>query len=63
MTAVIAHEAVWELASESYVVVKAGKRYGRIYHKYPNLWGQLVFWLGMGGTAVFLTRRLTKKAF
>ena len=40
--AVIAHEAVWELASESYVVVKAGREYGRIYRDHPNPIGSSV---------------------
>lgn len=61
--AVVAHEAVWELVSESYVLTKARGEYGRIYRKHPNFIGQFVFWMGMGMTAVFLTRRLTRKAF
>ncbi len=50
--AAVAHQAVWELASESYVIVKSGRQYGRIYRKHPNLPGQLLFWIGMSVPAV-----------
>lgn len=59
--AVVAHQAVWELASESYVVLKSREEYGRIYRKFPNRIGQAAFWGGMGVTAVCLTRWLGRK--
>lgn len=58
---VIAHEAVWELASESYVMVKARGEYGRIYRQYPNKAGQLIFWAGMTFITFALTYCLTKR--
>lgn len=41
---VVAHEAVWELTSEMYVMLKAGTKYRRIYHEHPNRVGQVAFW-------------------
>ena len=43
----VAHEAVWELLSEMYVVLKAGTKYHRIYHEHPNRVGQIAFWSSM----------------
>jgi len=54
--AVVAHQAVWELASESYVMLKSQGEYNRIYQKFPNPLGQLVFWGGMGVIAMSLAR-------
>ncbi|KAA3644125.1 MAG: hypothetical protein DWQ07_18620 [Chloroflexi bacterium] len=51
----IAHEAVWELASEAYVIAKTGPEYRRIYQQAPNLFGQAVFWGGMSTLALLLT--------
>ncbi len=45
-SAVIAHETVWELASEVYVAASAGSEYGRIYRAHPNRVGQALFWAG-----------------
>lgn len=52
----IAHEVAWELASESYVVIRAGCGYRRVYreHRNPLL---AAFWVGtalltLGGTAL-----------
>lgn len=56
--AAIVHEAIWELASETYVMAKSGREYGRIYRKYPNRIGQAAFWGGMIVLAITLTRRL-----
>jgi len=47
-TAFLAHEAVWELASEMYVVANTGEAYRQAYRKHPNPGGQLLFWAGMG---------------
>ncbi len=43
----LAHEALWELLSESYVVWKVGPTaYRRIYRSHPNPWLR-GFWVGM----------------
>jgi hypothetical protein len=47
----LAHEAVWELASEGYVVGKTGRDYRQIYRQHPNRWLAL-FWTGMSGLAL-----------
>ncbi len=46
LAGLLAHEAVWELASEGYAVLHAGRRYRRAYLSGPNRW-QGLFWLGM----------------
>jgi hypothetical protein len=46
--ALVAHEAAWELAAESYVMVKAGRAYPRLYREHPNPLLAL-FWGGMAG--------------
>ncbi len=61
LAAVVAHQAVWELASESYVMVKARGEYGRIYHRYPNLVGRFAFWSVMFSLTLYLTRWLVRK--
>ena len=58
--AVVAHQAVWELASESYVVLKSRGEYGRIYRDYPNPAGQFAFWSFMFFLAISLSRWLTR---
>lgn len=60
LVAIIAHQALWELASESYVMVASGREYGRIYHDYPNPLGKITFWGGMAALAFFLSRRLRR---
>lgn len=47
----LAHEAVWELASEGYVVLKTGRDYRRMVQTHPNRW-LARFWVGMTGLAV-----------
>ncbi len=47
----LAHEAMWELASESYVVWKAGPSYRQVYRRHPNPWLRW-FWIGMAGLAL-----------
>lgn len=58
--AAVTHEAVWELASETYVIGKTGPEYGRIYRRHPNWVGQIAFWGSMVAAAVFLTRWLVR---
>ncbi|MFQ5846539.1 MAG: hypothetical protein ACE5IQ_02575 [Candidatus Methylomirabilales bacterium] len=53
-TALIAHEAVWELAAESYVAARSGREYRRLYRKHPNPL-LATFWPGMAGLAVLGT--------
>jgi hypothetical protein len=61
MTAALAHEAVWELASEAYAVTKAGQDYRRIYRRHPNPGGQVLFWGSMIGIAIFATLKLLRR--
>ena len=58
--AAVAHQAVWELASETYVIVKTGREYGRIYRQHPNPAGQIAFWGSMAAAAIILTRWLVQ---
>lgn len=44
---IIAHQALWELSSESYALAKAGSEYREIYRKHFNPLGQFLFWGGM----------------
>lgn len=53
--AAIAHEAVWELASETYVIAKTGTKYTWIYQNYPNHLGRAIFWIGMTILSVKMT--------
>jgi hypothetical protein len=61
LAAVVAHQATWELSSESYVIAKTGREYGRIYRKHPNWLGHIVFWVGMALLSTVLTRWITQK--
>lgn len=54
----VAHQAVWELASEIYVVLKAWREYRHIYREYPNRVGHFTFWGGMILLSGVLTRQL-----
>ncbi len=54
----IAHQAIWELASETYVVARAGRSYQKIYRHFPNVAGQTIFWGAMGALASILTLQL-----
>lgn len=49
--AIIAHEAVWELSSELYMIAATGPAYFRIYRQHPQLVGQVAFWGGMSAVA------------
>ncbi|NOX60875.1 MAG: hypothetical protein GXP42_02840 [Chloroflexi bacterium] len=60
LTAIVAHQALWELASESYVMVAAGPEYRRIYRDHPNLLGQIIFWGGMTALTVLLSRKVMR---
>ena len=60
-TALISHEAAWELASETYVLAKSGREYRRLYRKHPNaflgaFWGGMAA-LGIVGTIVTTIRK------
>lgn len=50
----LAHEAAWELAAESYVLAKVGRGYRRAYREHPN---PLLapFWVGMAVLALLGT--------
>ncbi|OGB94618.1 MAG: hypothetical protein A2Z31_07505 [candidate division NC10 bacterium RBG_16_65_8] len=58
--ALVAHEAAWELASETYVVTKSGPRYRRLHRKYPNPL-RPAFWVGMAGLALVGTVFFVRK--
>lgn len=53
-TALVIHEAGWELAAESYVVGKIGGKYKEWYRQYPNPL-LAAFWVGMTGVALLGT--------
>jgi hypothetical protein len=57
---VVAHEAVWELLAETYVLMRDGRAYPATYRKTPN---RLLpaFWIGMGSLAIGLSKWLTRK--
>jgi hypothetical protein len=57
----LAHEAVWELASEVYALFKSGKEYLDAYKRYPNKLGHLLFWGGMITTGSLFTMMLDRK--
>ena len=59
--AVVAHEATWELASETYAAVRAGPAYRRLYRAHPNRVGQGLFWVGMTALAALATRNLLRR--
>ncbi|HSD50415.1 MAG TPA: hypothetical protein VLG48_03325 [Candidatus Methylomirabilis sp.] len=52
--ALVAHEAIWELASETYVVTKSSQRYWQLHRKHPNPL-RPAFWIGMAGLALLGT--------
>ncbi len=52
--ALLGHEALWELAAESYVVWKAGSKYRELYRKRPNPF-QPAFWLVMAAISAITT--------
>ncbi len=58
LMAVTAHQALWELASESYVSFAAGSKYRHIYRRYPNRLGRVLFWGGMTGLTILLSREV-----
>ncbi|MFQ5343885.1 MAG: hypothetical protein ACE5F6_20265, partial [Anaerolineae bacterium] len=51
LLALLGHEALWELAAESYVVWKAGPDYQRLYRQNHNRF-LAPFWLLMAATTV-----------
>ena len=59
--AVVAHETVWELASETYAVASAGPDYRRVYRAHPNRVGQAIFWGGMTALAALATLNLLRR--
>lgn len=55
----VAHEAVWELASEAYVVAHDGAAYREAYRRVPNPMVP-AFWAAMGGLGLGLSARLLR---
>lgn len=57
---IIAHEAVWELLSEAYVVLQERAAYHKAYRQAPNPLLP-VFWAGMSGLGISLSLLLVRK--
>jgi len=55
----VAHEAVWELASEGYAIAHDGAAYRESYRKTPNPLA-LVFWAVMGSLGIGLSAWLLR---
>ncbi len=55
LSALVVHQALWELAAEAWVMVHQGRRYFSIY--LGRLWRPLAFWIGILTTMVLLIRR------
>ncbi len=53
-TALVGHEAAWELVSESYAMSRSGLEYRRPYREHPNPL-LTVFWISMAGLALLGT--------
>ncbi len=60
VSGLIAHESVWELAAESYVIAGSGARYWRIYRGQSKR-RLALFWGGMTGLALLGTLLVTRK--
>jgi len=58
LAALIAHQALWEMSSESYVMLSSGEEYGRIYRRSPNTIGQITFWSSMAALTLFFSRKV-----
>ena len=58
--ALVVHEAAWELASESYVAIRGGQEYWRLYRKHRHPLPPL-FWSGMVGLALLGSFFLSRK--
>jgi len=58
--ALLAHEATWELASESYVVLGDRAAYCETYRRHPNPFS-LLFWAGMACLSFGLTFGLMQR--
>ncbi len=56
----VAHEAVWEMASEGYVIARDGAAYRETYRKTSNPFVP-VFWVGMGALGIGLTAWLWRR--
>ena len=61
ITLVIAHEAVWEMFSEGYVLAQDPTAYRLVYHKSPNFLLPL-FWVIMGSFGAGLSGYLMKRS-
>lgn len=55
----VAHDAVWELASEAYVVSHDGAAYRETYRKTPNPL-LLAFWAVVGGRRIGVSARMLR---
>lgn len=57
----LAHEAVWEIAAETYVALHNGKAYFTTYRKSPDPL-QPAFWVGMSALVIGLSWPLLRKS-
>lgn len=57
----LAHETVWELAAEAYVIMHDGKAYFATYRKSPNPL-QPAFWVGISALVIGLSCPLWHKS-
>jgi len=60
LAALLAHEATWELASESYVALSDRSAYGGTYRRHPNPF-LVLFWVGMTLLSLGLTFGLMRR--
>lgn len=58
---VVAHEAVWEMLSEGYVLAQDRAAYRRAYRRSPNIFLP-AFWVLMGGLGAGLSAMLLKRS-
>jgi len=56
----IAHQALWELAAETFVIFRTKEEYRRIYREHPNAAGLALFWAGALALATFFTKRIQR---
>ncbi len=61
LAALVAHQALWEMSSESYVMLAAGEEYGRIYRRSANTIGHIIFWGSMAALTFFFSRKVMRQ--
>jgi len=61
LAVLLAHEATWELASESYIVLAGREAYRETYRRHPNPFSPF-FWAGMALLSFGLTAGLIRRS-